>query len=191
MKARTAASAAAGAAVGSPGGAAASDAAAGAAASAAADCSDGARGAAGPAPAAGDGDGGTSSAEDSRCDDDDGLRREVRRIHHTAGHPGIRRTFFFVRRAALDVPKSFVRDVVSTCETCRSIDPAPVKWKKGDLTVKSVWERVAMDITHFRGETYLTRLRLSRLRPSTALSTAVFWTSSAGTESTSGGSLRG
>ena len=61
-----------------------------------------------------------------------------------------------MRRALPDVPESVVSEVVSACETCRSIDPAPVKWKAGDLSVESVWERVAMDMTHYRGETYLT-----------------------------------
>ena len=79
---------------------------------------------------------------------------EVRRIHHTAGHPGIRRTFYFARRALPNVPKSVVRDVVLACETCL-IDPAPVKWKKGEMSVATVWERVAMDITHFRGGAYI------------------------------------
>ena len=148
-------SAAAGAAVASSGGSAAAVAVTGGATSAGPSRCDGAPAAVSPVPAAGDGDGGTTTTEDGYRADDS-LRTEVRRVHHTAGHPGIRRTFFFARRACPDVCKSLVRDVVSNCETCRSIDPAPVKWKKGDLSVTAVWDRVAMDITHFRGESYLT-----------------------------------
>ena len=156
LKTRTADGAEAGAAAGGSGEAAVCSAAAGSAAAVVPGGADGARSAAGRAPAAREGAGGTNAAEDSRCSDDDGLRKEVKRIHHTSGHPGVRRTFLFAKRALPDVTKSVVREVVSACETCRSIDPAPVKWKAGDLSVESVWERVAMDMTHYRGETYLT-----------------------------------
>ncbi|XP_043231265.1 uncharacterized protein LOC122386281 [Amphibalanus amphitrite] len=157
MKGRTANGDAA--AVADSGGAAVSDtAAAGGTASSDSDgdAVNAALGTAGPAPARGDGDGETTTSGNGRQEDDDALLNEVKRIHHTAGHPGIRRTYFFVRRALPEVSKSVVREVVLACETCRSIDPAPVKWKKGELSVATVWERVAMDITHFRGGTYLT-----------------------------------
>ena len=45
--------------------------------------------------------------------------------------------------------------VVASCDVCQSIDPAPVKWTHGGLGVEVVWLRVAMDITHFRGRSYL------------------------------------
>ena len=157
LKGRTADSAAA--AVAGFAGAAVSDAAAAVGAASAdsdGDAAGAAPGTGGLAPTDGNGDGGTTAPEDGRCEDDGALLNEVRRIHHTAGHPGIRRTFYFARRALPNVPKSVARDVVLACETCRSIDPAPVKWKKGELSVAAVWERVAMDITHFRGGAYLT-----------------------------------
>ena len=45
---------------------------------------------------------------------------------------------------------------MKACETCRSIDPAPVRWKKGKLGKKDNWNRLAMDITHPNGENFLT-----------------------------------
>ena len=46
--------------------------------------------------------------------------------------------------------------VVKAFETCQSIDPAPVRWKKGKLGMKDNWNRLAMDITHHNGEIFLT-----------------------------------
>ena len=42
------------------------------------------------------------------------------------------------------------------CQVCQSIDPAPNKWKQGDLSVNNVWERLGMDITEYRGSSFLT-----------------------------------
>ena len=52
-------------------------------------------------------------------------------------------------------PKKLPKSVVKACKTCRSIDPAPVRWKKGGLSVMDNWKRLAMDITHHNGENYL------------------------------------
>ena len=121
----------------------------------------------------------TGAAHPAAEDDPDAIRRQVRTIHHTTGHPGIRRTFFFARRVLPGVTKGLVREVVSGCELCRSFDPAPVKWRKGELSVDRVWERVAMDVTHVRGAAYLTLIdcgpsrfsiwRLLRLQTSAAI----------------------
>ena len=83
------------------------------------------------------------------------LDAAIARVHHESGHPGVRRTLYFAKRAHLGVTKKQVRGVVSRCETCRSIDPAPVKWRSGKLDVEAVWSRVGMDITHYRGRSYL------------------------------------
>ncbi|KAF0292117.1 hypothetical protein FJT64_009812 [Amphibalanus amphitrite] len=48
------------------------------------------------------------------------------------------------------------RAVLSRATVCASIDPAPSRWKHGTLEVDRTWERLAMDVTHFRGKTYLT-----------------------------------
>ena len=76
---------------------------------------------------------------------------QVADIHHQSGHPGAKRTLYFAWSVDLQVSKS----VVKVCETCRSIDPAPVRWKNGKLGVKDNWNRLAMDITHHNGENFL------------------------------------
>uniref|UniRef100_A0A5S6R3V7 Integrase catalytic domain-containing protein n=1 Tax=Trichuris muris TaxID=70415 RepID=A0A5S6R3V7_TRIMR len=79
----------------------------------------------------------------------------VTEIHHKMGHPGVRRTLYFVKRINPMVSKRQVRQTIANCDACQSIDPAPVKWKQGSLGVKEIWQRVAMDITHYRGMSYL------------------------------------
>ena len=93
-----------------------------------------------------------------RADNQNRMAREVERIHHASGHPGVRRTLYFAKRANVQVTRRVVQSVVSSCQTCRSIDPAPEKWTGGHLAVETVWDRVAIDVTHFRGRLYLTVL---------------------------------
>lgn len=80
----------------------------------------------------------------------------IKGVHQRAGHPGIRRTLYFVRRdVSRDVTRAAVRDVVRRCETCRSVDPAPVRWRHGSLEVAGVWDRLAIDVTHHAGKSFL------------------------------------
>ena len=81
--------------------------------------------------------------------------QRVAEIHHSCGHPGRKRTLHFVRRALPSVTKADVKRVVARCDACQSVDPAPVRWSPGRLDVEAIWQRVAMDITHFRGRSYL------------------------------------
>uniref|UniRef100_A0A5S6QJ61 RNA-directed DNA polymerase n=1 Tax=Trichuris muris TaxID=70415 RepID=A0A5S6QJ61_TRIMR len=87
---------------------------------------------------------------------DSSVEQIIAKIHHDAGHPGVRRTLYFARRVCPTVSKQQARQVVINCEACQSIDPAPVKWRHGRLNVEKVWQRLGMDITHFRGRPYLT-----------------------------------
>uniref|UniRef100_A0A5S6QMU4 Integrase catalytic domain-containing protein n=1 Tax=Trichuris muris TaxID=70415 RepID=A0A5S6QMU4_TRIMR len=98
------------------------------------------------------------------------IKSLIARTHHEAGHPGINRTLFFARRISPLVTRRQVRDVVASCDVCRSIDPAPVRWEHGTLEVQEVWHRLAMDITHCSGRPYLTVIdcgpsRLAMWRP--------------------------
>ena len=77
----------------------------------------------------------------------------IRTIHQHSGHPGVRRTLYFVRQVSLAVSKSAVRTVV---RACLSIDPVPVHWKVGKLDVRDNWRRVGMDITYYEDHHYLT-----------------------------------
>ena len=103
-------------------------------------------------------EGGSAAPSPYRCGlaaTESELDAVIARIHQESGHPGVRRTLYFVKRVHPGVTKKQVRGVVSTCEVCRSIDPAPVKWRPGKLEVETVWSRVGMDITHYQGRSYL------------------------------------
>ena len=81
---------------------------------------------------------------------------EIQRIHE-AHHLGIERTLYVAREVLGEgVTEEAVRDVISTCSPCSRIDPAPVKWDSGTLAVEGIWERVAADVTHYKGQAYLT-----------------------------------
>lgn len=70
---------------------------------------------------------------------------EIMKIHHCSGHPGVRRTCYFIQLTNPSVSTSAVRAVVKGCQTCKS----PFKWQKGELGVSSIWSRLGMDITHY------------------------------------------
>ncbi|KRZ86983.1 hypothetical protein T08_16005 [Trichinella sp. T8] len=74
-------------------------------------------------------------------------------VHHALGHPGIKRTLCFARQTDLTVSKQQVRQVISNCEPCKSLDPASEKWKRGNLEVEEAWQRVRDNV---RGCPYLT-----------------------------------
>lgn len=86
---------------------------------------------------------------------DPAIDQLVADVHHSRGHPGVRRTLYFARRVNPAVTRGQVRSITTTCQECLSIDPAPAKWHTGDLSVIGIWQRVGMDITHCKGQSYL------------------------------------
>ena len=80
---------------------------------------------------------------------------EIRRSHdkHHFGH---RRTKYFVLAENKDTSSDAIQQAVRNCKECKSIDPSPVRWDVGSLEVKSNWERLAIDVTHFKEGIYLT-----------------------------------
>ena len=54
------------------------------------------------------------------------------------------------------VQRDDVVSVVRECQVCRRVDPAPVRWDHGELSVEETWSRLASDITHYGGIPYLT-----------------------------------
>ena len=77
-------------------------------------------------------------------------------VHERAGHPGVRKTLYFARRdVSKDVTRGDAKMVVSECDVCQSVDPAPVHLPHGSLEVDGLWERLAMDITHYQSRSYL------------------------------------
>ncbi|KAK4314260.1 hypothetical protein Pmani_014414 [Petrolisthes manimaculis] len=82
--------------------------------------------------------------------------RNIVKVHHDCGHPGIRRTLYFVRRVDPTIVRRQVQQVVSSCQVCRSVDLVPERWRDGVLAVKETWHRVGIDITHHASHSYLT-----------------------------------
>ena len=81
--------------------------------------------------------------------------RDVVNIHNEH-HLGVERTAHIAeRRLGCKVDKGVVEDVVKSCHICRSIDPHPVKWDHGKVSVPDVWQRLAADITHVSSVPYL------------------------------------
>ena len=80
-------------------------------------------------------------------------------VYERAGHPGVRKTLYFARRDVLkDVKRSDVQKAVSECDVCRSIDPAPVQLLHGSPEVEGLWERLAIDNTHYQSQSYLSAI---------------------------------
>ncbi|XP_067944900.1 uncharacterized protein [Watersipora subatra] len=76
---------------------------------------------------------------------------------HNVHQLGVARTFYLAKRGlGTDVSFETVEKVVKQCLTCRRIDPAPIKWEKGNLEVSKIWHRLAADITHYKNVLHLT-----------------------------------
>ena len=82
--------------------------------------------------------------------------KEINHVHRSTGHYGVKRTLYFARRIDPSVSREEVRQVVEKCIACQSIDPSPIKWPKGKIEVKGMWQQLGMDITHYKGQHYLT-----------------------------------
>ena len=79
----------------------------------------------------------------------------IRSIYHRSGHPGVRRTLYFIRQVDPTVSKASVRTVVRNCKKYQSTDPPPTRWPRRKLDVSDTWSRVGMDVTHYQGRHYL------------------------------------
>ena len=77
------------------------------------------------------------------------------RKSHEAHHMVIEKTLYLARKIDPTVQRGRVKAVVSSCERCQRIDPAPVCHVKGELSVENNWERLAMDVTHYRNRGFL------------------------------------
>ena len=80
--------------------------------------------------------------------------KELRGMHHM----GVDRTLFLARKVDPMVTREAVRRVVSGCERCQSIDPAPVVHERGEIHVNENWRRLALDVTHYRQGLYLSMI---------------------------------
>ena len=75
---------------------------------------------------------------------------------HKAHHFGIEKTLFLVRKKFPGITKEEVRQAIANCFECRSIDPAPTVWEKGELGTEANWTRLSIDVTHAGAKSYLT-----------------------------------
>ena len=77
---------------------------------------------------------------------------------HRRHHFGVERTLYLARQVDPRTTRKAVEMVVAACRECKSIDPAPVRWNRGELGVDGHWERVAADVTHYGRDRYLTMI---------------------------------
>lgn len=52
--------------------------------------------------------------------------------------------------------KADVNVVVRECKECESIDPTPICWLQGELSVPEAWKQLRMGFTHYNERYYLT-----------------------------------
>ena len=77
-------------------------------------------------------------------------------VLHQQHHFGVRRTLYFAQQVNPNVTREQVEEVVRACPDCASVDPAPVRWESGDLKVEENWKRLAVDVTHYNNDRFLT-----------------------------------
>ena len=55
----------------------------------------------------------------------------------------------------INVSNADIKDLISKCQSCQSIDPAPIKWETGKLAVNENCTRHAADVTKFDQQKFL------------------------------------
>jgi len=77
---------------------------------------------------------------------------------HNEHHFGVEKTKHFLKLhfPEHEIDSAVVKKVISNCSRCQSIDPNSIQWKEGHLHVRETWKRLAMDVTHFEGDRFLT-----------------------------------
>ena len=83
------------------------------------------------------------------------LEEDVKTIHEIS-HFGVAKTLTLARERLGNVSEGLVKKVISQCDACARIDPAPrFQWNKGSLGTERTWQRLAVDITHVNHVPYL------------------------------------
>lgn len=78
------------------------------------------------------------------------------RVIHSKCHFGIQRTHELASERYGDVPIEMVKEVVYQCQECSRVDPAArFSFDRGKITANSVWEKLAIDLTHVGNGVYL------------------------------------
>jgi ribonuclease HI len=74
---------------------------------------------------------------------------------HGRHHQGVEKSLSLARMIDPGVRREDVEKIVKLCVPCQSIDPAPARHEEGSLGVSDNWARLAIDVTHFKGASYL------------------------------------
>ena len=75
---------------------------------------------------------------------------------HEHHHFGVDCSIYLARLVDPTVHRNEILQRVRECIQCQSIDPAPTTHELGDLEVKRIWQRLAVDVTHFESSKYFT-----------------------------------
>ena len=78
--------------------------------------------------------------------------RLLQRVHEIT-HCGVDKTHYLMKVCHPDVSvdRESVKKVVDKCLRCRSIEPIPVRWEGGELSVCENGVRISCDVTHYKG----------------------------------------
>ena len=80
----------------------------------------------------------------------------IRKVHKNF-HGGLNKTKHVLER--LYPTETFstneIKGIIRDCTECSSIDPHPIKWEEGHLSCEFVWDRIAVDVTHYNNKKYL------------------------------------
>ncbi|XP_067942815.1 uncharacterized protein [Watersipora subatra] len=73
-------------------------------------------------------------------------------------HLGVERTLYLAQQVRSDLTREQVKRKLAGCEACQRVDPAPRGEnlvETGSLAVENNWCRVAIDVTHYGGQVFL------------------------------------
>ena len=77
---------------------------------------------------------------------------------HLPHHLGVDRTFYLAKQIRNDLSRDQVKREIAGCDACQRIDPATQAENlvaKGSLAVEENWRRVAVDVTHYGANLFL------------------------------------
>ena len=84
------------------------------------------------------------------------LSIEMVRQSHEQHHMGVDRTIEVCEiQTGQKISSDLAKDVVRLCQVCNSIDPAPVRWRRGTVATVDNWHRLAIDVTHLGNKLWL------------------------------------
>lgn len=74
---------------------------------------------------------------------------------HDAHYFGVDRTLFIAQQLDPNIYRAAVQRAVRHCDRCQMIDPAPARHNGGEINTSENWQRVAIDVTHYKHQPYL------------------------------------